>query len=151
VAHNPRVQNVGNQNGLIGVQENEIQNQIGNGNLVAVRAEGNAAGQNGNQIRCYNCRGIGHYTRNCTARPRRRDAAYLQTQLLIAQKEEVGIQLQAKEYDLMAAAADLDKIEENDNNVIFEVTDVEQDGETVEQHYANLKKHVLYMNHYIKI
>nr|GEY21390.1 hypothetical protein [Tanacetum cinerariifolium] len=28
------------------------QNQIGNGNLVAVRAEGNAAGQNGNQIRC---------------------------------------------------------------------------------------------------
>nr|GFD41723.1 hypothetical protein [Tanacetum cinerariifolium] len=41
---NPRVQNVGNQNGLIGVQGNENQNQIGNGNLVAARAEGNAAG-----------------------------------------------------------------------------------------------------------
>nr|GFB04148.1 hypothetical protein [Tanacetum cinerariifolium] len=49
---NPRVQNVGNQNGLIGVQGNRNQNQIRNGNLVAVRAEGNAAGQNGNQIRC---------------------------------------------------------------------------------------------------
>nr|GFD50103.1 hypothetical protein [Tanacetum cinerariifolium] len=95
VAPNPRVQNVGNQNGLIGVQGNEIQNQIGNGNLVAVRAEGNAAGQNANQIRCYNCRGFGHYARNCTAKPKRRDAAYLQTQLLIAQKEEAGIQLQA--------------------------------------------------------
>nr|GEZ14828.1 reverse transcriptase domain-containing protein [Tanacetum cinerariifolium] len=68
--------------------ENGIQNHIGNGNLVAARAEGNAAGQNANQIRCYNCKGFGHYARNCTARPRRRDAAYLQTQLLIAQKEE---------------------------------------------------------------
>nr|GFC93072.1 hypothetical protein [Tanacetum cinerariifolium] len=34
-----------------------IRNQIGNGNLVAARAEGNAAGQNGTQIRCYNCKG----------------------------------------------------------------------------------------------
>nr|GFA33713.1 hypothetical protein [Tanacetum cinerariifolium] len=73
------------------------QNQIGNGNLVAARAEGNAAGQNGNQIRCYNYRGVGHYARNYTVRPKRRDDAYLQTQLLITQKEEAGIQLQAEE------------------------------------------------------
>nr|GFD10654.1 hypothetical protein [Tanacetum cinerariifolium] len=32
------------------------------------------------------------------------------TQLLIAEKEEAGIQLQAEEYDLMAAASDLDEI-----------------------------------------
>nr|GFA82047.1 hypothetical protein [Tanacetum cinerariifolium] len=88
---NLRVQNVRNQNGLIGVQGNGNQNQIGNGNFVAARAERNAAGQNGNQIRCYNYRGVGHYARNCTVRPRRRDAAYLQTQLLITQKEEAGI------------------------------------------------------------
>nr|GFA68482.1 hypothetical protein [Tanacetum cinerariifolium] len=62
---NLSVQNVGNQNGLIGVQGNGNQNSIGNGNLVAARAEGNAAGQNGNHIR------------NCTVRPRRREAAYL--------------------------------------------------------------------------
>nr|GFB24253.1 hypothetical protein [Tanacetum cinerariifolium] len=185
---NPRVENVGNQNGLIGVPGNA--NQNGNGNLIAARAEGNATRHNGNQIRCYNCRGVGHFARYCTVRPRRRDAAYLQTQLLIAQKEETGIQLQAEEFDLMATVADLDEIEEvntncilkanlqqastsgtqtnkapvydsdgsaeytellepipeshqvsqNDNNVIFEVTSVEQSGETVEQHPANVKE-----------
>nr|GFC32315.1 Gag-Pol polyprotein [Tanacetum cinerariifolium] len=64
-------------------------------------------------------RGIGHFTRDCTVRPRRRDVAYLQTKLLIAQKEEAGIQLQAEEYDLMAAAADLDEIEEVNANYIL--------------------------------
>nr|GEX49142.1 hypothetical protein [Tanacetum cinerariifolium] len=78
VAQNPRAQNIGNQN------------QIGNGNIVVIRAEGNAAGHNGNQIRCYNCRG-----------------------------EEAGIQLQAEKYDLMAAAADLDEIKEVNANCIL--------------------------------
>ncbi|GJV22811.1 retrovirus-related pol polyprotein from transposon TNT 1-94 [Tanacetum coccineum] len=116
---NPGVQNVGNQNGLIVVPGIANQNPNGNGNVVAARAEGNAIGNNGNQIRCYNCRGLGHLARNCTVRPRRRDAAYLQTQLLIAQKEEAGIQLQAEEFDLMAAAADLDEIEEVNANCIL--------------------------------
>nr|GEZ01426.1 retrovirus-related Pol polyprotein from transposon TNT 1-94 [Tanacetum cinerariifolium] len=81
-------QNTGNPAGYNDVIGN--QNQIGNGNLVAARAEGNADGQNGNQIRCYNCRG----------------------------KEEAGIQLQAEEYDLMAAV-DLDEIEEVNANCIL--------------------------------
>nr|GFA71037.1 hypothetical protein [Tanacetum cinerariifolium]GFA71612.1 hypothetical protein [Tanacetum cinerariifolium] len=63
--------------------------------------------------------GLGHLARNCTIRPRRRDDAYLQTQLLIAQKEEAGIQLQAEEFDLMAAAVDLDEIEEVNANCIL--------------------------------
>ncbi|GKF53241.1 gag-pol polyprotein [Tanacetum coccineum] len=107
---NQGVQNDGNQNGIIVVPEITNQNPNGNGNVVAARAEGNATRNNGNQIRCYNCRGLGHLARNCTVRPRRRDAAYLQTQLLIAQKEEAGIQLQAEEFDLMAAVADRDEM-----------------------------------------
>nr|GFD18897.1 hypothetical protein [Tanacetum cinerariifolium] len=48
-------------NDIIGNQviQNAVQNpRIGNGNLVAAHAEGNATAQNGNQIRCYNCRGV---------------------------------------------------------------------------------------------
>ncbi|GJY35665.1 gag-pol polyprotein [Tanacetum coccineum] len=114
---NPGVQNVRNQSRVIVVSG--IANQNRNGNVIAARAKGNANGNNGNQIRCYNYRGLGHLARNCIVRRRRRDAAYLQTQLLIAQKEEAGIQLQAEEFDLMAAAADLDKIEEVNANCIL--------------------------------
>nr|GFA13687.1 hypothetical protein [Tanacetum cinerariifolium] len=75
-AQNPRVQNIGNQNGLIGVLGNANQNLNGNGNLVAARAEGNVVGHN-------------------------------------------GIQLQAEEFDLMVAAADLDEIKEVNANCIL--------------------------------
>nr|GEX63796.1 hypothetical protein [Tanacetum cinerariifolium] len=110
-------QNVRNLNGYNDVHN--VGNQNGNGNLVVARAEGNTTGHNGNQIRCYNCRGVGHFARNYTVRPRRRDAAYLQTQLLIVQKEEARIQLQVEEFDLMAAALDLDEIEEVNANCIL--------------------------------
>nr|GEX44728.1 hypothetical protein [Tanacetum cinerariifolium] len=91
ISSNPRNIQIAQPRNLAGY--NDVignQNQIGNGNLVAARAEGNKAGQNGNQIRCYNHRG-----------------------------EEAGIQLQAKEYDLMAAAADLDEIKEVNANCIL--------------------------------
>nr|GEZ02931.1 hypothetical protein [Tanacetum cinerariifolium] len=80
---------------------NQNVNQTGNGNVVATQSE-----FNGNHIRCYNCRGLGHYVMNCIVRPMRRDAAYLQTKLLIAQKEEAGIQLQAEKFDLMTSRKD---------------------------------------------
>ncbi|GKB64866.1 hypothetical protein Tco_0921052 [Tanacetum coccineum] len=73
-------QNIRNQNGYNTVQNvgNQV-NSNGNGNVVAARAEVNAIGNNGNQIRCYNYRGLGHLARNCTVRPRRRDVVYLHT------------------------------------------------------------------------
>nr|GEW46323.1 hypothetical protein [Tanacetum cinerariifolium] len=181
---NPRIQNVRNQNGLIVVPGNANQNPNENGNLVAARAKGNATGHNDSIADC--------------------------------SKEEAGIQLQAEEFDLMAAVADLDEIEEvnanyilmanlqqastsgtqtdkapvydpdgsaevhnykdfydneifnmftqekqytellepipephqvpyNDNNVISEISSVEQSGGTVEQHPANVEEtRVLY-------
>ncbi|GJW19244.1 hypothetical protein Tco_0026680 [Tanacetum coccineum] len=93
--------NVGNQNGFSIVPR--IANQHRNGNVVAALAEGNSNEINGNQIRCYNYRGEGHYASNCTVKPRKRGAAYLQTQLQIAQKDEVGIQLNYEEFDFLAA------------------------------------------------
>nr|GEW28412.1 hypothetical protein [Tanacetum cinerariifolium] len=111
---NAGVQNGGNQNGLVVVPGIASQNETGN--IIAARAEGTG---NRNQARRYNYRGLGHIVRNCTARPKRRDAAYLQTQLLIAQKEEATIQLQAEEFDFMAAAGDLDEIEEVNANCIL--------------------------------
>ncbi|GJV69999.1 putative ribonuclease H-like domain-containing protein, partial [Tanacetum coccineum] len=73
----------------------------------------------GNAGKSFLDKGLGRLARNCTVRPRRRDDAYLRTQLLIAQNEEAGIQLQSEEFDLMAAAADLDEIEEVNANCIL--------------------------------
>nr|GEV12602.1 hypothetical protein [Tanacetum cinerariifolium] len=50
----------------------EVLNPNENGNVVAARTEGNAIGNICIQIRCYNCRGLGHLARNCTLRPGRR-------------------------------------------------------------------------------
>ncbi|GKG55771.1 retrovirus-related pol polyprotein from transposon TNT 1-94, partial [Tanacetum coccineum] len=65
---NSSIQNVGNPNGIIVVLgiANQNTNQNGNGNVVAAQAEGNAIGNNSYQIRCYNCRGLGHLARNYT-------------------------------------------------------------------------------------
>ncbi|GKA56209.1 hypothetical protein Tco_0755281, partial [Tanacetum coccineum] len=62
--------NVRNPNELIVVSGIANQNLNGNGNVVATRAEGNINGNNGNQIRCYNYRGLGHLARNCTVLPK---------------------------------------------------------------------------------
>nr|GEY82967.1 hypothetical protein [Tanacetum cinerariifolium] len=56
--------NMGQDRQMQMVRGNANQNLNGNGHLVAACAEGNVVGNNGNQIRCYNCRGVGHFARN---------------------------------------------------------------------------------------
>nr|GFC58246.1 hypothetical protein [Tanacetum cinerariifolium] len=43
----------------------------------------------------------------------------MEIRIKLGMKEEAGIQLQAEEYDLMVAAADLDEIEEVNANCIL--------------------------------
>ncbi|GJT17002.1 hypothetical protein Tco_0875708 [Tanacetum coccineum] len=103
-----------NQNGYNSVQN--VRNQdIHN----AVQNQGNGNRNNGNQVRFTMARIGVILLGNCTVRPRTKDVAYLQTQLLIAQKEEARIQIQAEEFDLMAAAGDLDEIKEVNANCIL--------------------------------
>ncbi|GKC61380.1 integrase, catalytic region, zinc finger, CCHC-type containing protein [Tanacetum coccineum] len=115
----------------IGISVQYERNQNGNANVVAVRAGGNGIRNNGNQIRCYNYRGVGHYARNCT--------------------EEAGVQLQAEEFDLMATAAKNEEIEEvnvnlngqfeaNDNNVTLADSRMDPSGRIVEQHPATIEE-----------
>ncbi|GKB40026.1 hypothetical protein Tco_0884968 [Tanacetum coccineum] len=105
---NQGIQNIGNQNGLSVISG--IANQHGNGNVVAAWAEGN--GINGNLIRCYNCQGVDHYASNCIVKPRKRDAAYLQKQILTK----------------LSSMTQTDQLS------------VEQGGGTVEQHSATIEK-----------
>ncbi|GJW40162.1 integrase, catalytic region, zinc finger, CCHC-type containing protein [Tanacetum coccineum] len=137
---NPGVQHVRNQNRLIVVPgiANPNVNQHGNGNVVAARAEVNGNRNNGNQIRCYNCRGMGHLARNCTIRPRRRDDAYLQTHI------DIGTQTdKAPVYD-SDGSAEVHEYDNCYNNEIFNMftqeEHMEHNGGTVEQHPATVEE-----------
>ncbi|GJX46020.1 hypothetical protein Tco_0271210 [Tanacetum coccineum] len=85
---NQGTQNVGNQNGL------SVVSKIANQNSYSYGME------------------YGHYASNCTVKPRKWDAAYLQQQLQIAQEEEAGIQSTQKEFDFMAYAGACEETEE---------------------------------------
>ncbi|GKB20149.1 retrovirus-related pol polyprotein from transposon TNT 1-94 [Tanacetum coccineum] len=166
VVHNT-VQNVGNQNGLIVVLgiANQNLNLIGNGNVVAAPTEGNGNGNNAYQIRCYNCRGLGHLARNCTVRPRKRDDAFLQTHkhrhrvLDKALVYDSDGSAEVHEYDncynnkifnmftqeeqyteLLEPIPEPHQVQQNDSNVIFVVYSVEQGRGTVEQHPITIEE-----------
>nr|GFA22020.1 hypothetical protein [Tanacetum cinerariifolium] len=131
-------QNAGNPAGYNDVIGN--QNQIGNGNLVAARAEGNAAGQNGNQIRCYNCRGIEEYDLMAAAADltsgTQTDSAPVYDSDGSAEVHEncddneiFNMFTQEEQYtELLEPIPGSHQVPQNDNDVISEDTSVEQGG-----------------------
>ncbi|GKC53944.1 retrovirus-related pol polyprotein from transposon TNT 1-94 [Tanacetum coccineum] len=137
VVQNLSIHNVINQNRLIVVPEiaNQNANQNGNGNVIAAQVEGNSNGNNPNQIRCYNCKGVGHYARNWTVRPRRRDIEEVNANcILMANLQEAstsGTQAdKAPIYD-SDGSAEVHQHENYSNNDIFNMF-------TQEEHYIDL-------------
>nr|GEX52083.1 hypothetical protein [Tanacetum cinerariifolium] len=141
-------QNAGNPTGYNDVIGNQvIQNAVQNPRVQnVVRAEGNAAGQNRNQIRCYNCRGVGHYARNYTLSIMQmiggnggnqlRQYVGQNTGNLAGYNDVIGNQY----TELLEPISESHQVPQNDNDVISEDTSVEQGGETVKQHPANFKE-----------
>nr|GEZ20057.1 hypothetical protein [Tanacetum cinerariifolium] len=95
------------------------------------RAEGNAAGQNGNQIRCYNCRGVEEHDLMAAAADLDEIEEVNANCILMANLQQASTSGTQTDN---APVYDTDGSAETDNDVISEDTNVEQGGETVEQH-----------------
>nr|GEW23405.1 integrase, catalytic region, zinc finger, CCHC-type, peptidase aspartic, catalytic [Tanacetum cinerariifolium] len=103
------------------------------------RAKGNAIGNNGNQIRCYNYRGLGHPARNYIVRPKRKNKASTsgtQTDKALVYDSDGS----AKYTELLEPIPEPHQVHQNDSNVISEVSSMEQGGGTVDQHHATVEE-----------
>nr|GEV66679.1 retrovirus-related Pol polyprotein from transposon TNT 1-94 [Tanacetum cinerariifolium] len=147
---NPRIQNAGNQNGLIGVLWNANQNPNGNGNLVATRAEDldEIEEVNANFILMANLQHTSTsgtqtdkapvYDSNGSAEVHNYENCY--------DNEIFNMFTQEEQYtELLKPIPEPHQVPQNDNNVISEVSSVEQSEGPVEQHPVNVEEtHALY-------
>nr|GFA43827.1 hypothetical protein [Tanacetum cinerariifolium] len=150
---NTGVQNVGNQNRLIVVSGTANQNLNGNGNLVAARAEGNVPCNNANLDE------IVEVNANCIFMANLQQALTSGTQTDKApvydsdgsaevhnsdncyDNEIFNMFTQEEQYTkLLEPIPEPHQVQQNDNNVIFEVSSVEQSGRTIEQHPENVEE-----------
>nr|GFC62185.1 hypothetical protein [Tanacetum cinerariifolium] len=117
------VQNVGNQVAQnLKVHNDGNQNQIGNGNIVA---QASSSGTQTNSAPVYDSDGSAevHEYENCY------------------NNEIFNMFTQEEQYtELLEPIPERQQVPQNDNNIISEVTDVEQGGETVEQHSVNFEE-----------
>nr|GEV92972.1 hypothetical protein [Tanacetum cinerariifolium] len=134
---NRQIAQPGNLNGYNAVQN--VRNQNRNGNLVAVRAEGNATRHNGNQIRCYNYRGAEEYDLMAAAADLDEIKEVNANCILMANLPQASTS-EEQYTELLEPILEPQQVPQNNNNVIFKVTSVEQCGEIVEQHSANFEE-----------
>ncbi|GJS73100.1 hypothetical protein Tco_0705941 [Tanacetum coccineum] len=130
--------NVGNQFRENAMQNNGlsvvpgIENQHGNGNVVATRAEGNSNEINGNQIRCYNCRDniAGMHLHSGTLRQSSpsifRRIAEVHHSENYYDNDIFNMFIQEEQYtELLEPIPEPHQVQQNDSNVISAVSSVE--------------------------
>ncbi|GJZ06446.1 hypothetical protein Tco_0540239 [Tanacetum coccineum] len=128
---NPGIQKVGNQNGLIIVQGITKQNE--NGNVVAARAEGNGNENNGNQIRCYNCKGVGDIEEIESAEVHQSKNSY--------NNEIFNMFTQEEQYtELLEPNTEQYPIQQNNSNVISGDLNVGHNGGIIDQNRATVEE-----------
>nr|GFA41561.1 hypothetical protein [Tanacetum cinerariifolium] len=160
--------NGGNQNGLIVVLRIANQNPNGNGNVVAARAEGNATGNNGIQLQAEqfdlmaaatDLDEIEEVNANCILMANLQRALTLGTQtdkvLVFDSEGSVEVHNYENCYDneifnmftqeeqyikLLEPILKPHQVQQNDSNVIYEVSSVEQDGRTIDQHPVTVEE-----------
>ncbi|GJW58345.1 ribonuclease H-like domain-containing protein, partial [Tanacetum coccineum] len=64
------------------------------------------AGNQGNRQMFYNCKGLGHYARDCANRARVRDSTYYNERLMLVQQVEAEIPLTAEQHDFLVVDSD---------------------------------------------
>nr|GEX38227.1 hypothetical protein [Tanacetum cinerariifolium] len=140
-------QNVRNHNGLIVVLRIANQNPNRNDNVVAARAEGNVIGNNGIQLQAKkfdlmatvaDLDEIKEVNPNCILMANLQQASTSGTQ---TNKAPVYDSNGSAEYtELLEPIPEPHKVQQNDSNVISEVSSVKQDGGTIDQHLAIVKE-----------
>ncbi|GJT75516.1 retrovirus-related pol polyprotein from transposon TNT 1-94 [Tanacetum coccineum] len=75
-----------------------------------------------NRIQCFNCKGFGHYTKECRKPKRVKDYAYHKEKMMMCKQAEQGVPLQAEQADWL------------------EDTDEEIDEQELEAHYSYMAK-----------
>ncbi|GJV17377.1 hypothetical protein Tco_1362700 [Tanacetum coccineum] len=132
VVKNPSVQTVGNQNGLSVVPGIANKNLNGNDNVVAAPAEGNAIRNNASTSGTQTDKAP-VYDSDGSAKVHHYDNCY--------NNDIFNMFTQEEQYtELLEPIPKPHQVQQNDNNVIFEVSSMEQDGGTADQHPATVEE-----------